>query len=55
MLASTRLYVSYLCDQVWVADDGSHKEAVVCNLCAHLHTGCTEVKVHLVVGTRNGG
>lgn len=45
---------SHLCDQIGVADDGSHKEPVVRDLCAHLHTGSTQVQVHLVVGTRNG-
>jgi hypothetical protein len=38
-----------------VTDDGPDKEAVVCDLCAHLHTGSAQVKVHLVVGTGNGG
>lgn len=30
-------------DQVRVADDGPHKEAVVCDLSAHLHTGSSQV------------
>lgn len=46
---------SNLCDQIRVADDGPHEETVVRNLCAHLHTGSTQVQVHLVVGTRHGG
>lgn len=45
---------SYLRDQIRVADNGSHKETVVRNLCAHLHAGCTQVQVHLVVGARDG-
>lgn len=48
------LPLSHLCDQIRVADNGSHKETVVCNLCAHFHTGCTQVQVHLVVGTWDG-
>lgn len=48
------LRLSYLCDQIRVADNGSHKETVVRNLCAHLHTSCTQVQVHLVVGTWDG-
>lgn len=46
--------MSHLCDQIRVADNGSHKETVVSNLCAHLHTGCTQVQVHLVVGAWDG-
>lgn len=46
--------LSYLCDQIWVADNGSHKETVIRNLGAHFHTGCTQVQVHLVVGTWDG-
>lgn len=38
-----------------MADNGSYEEAVVRNLCAHLHAGCTQVQVHLVVGTWDGG
>lgn len=45
----------YLGDEVWVADDGAHKEAVVCDLGAHLHAGGAQVQVHLVIGTRDGG
>lgn len=46
--------LTHLCDQIRVADNGSHKEAVVRNLCAHLHTGCTQIQVHLVVSTWDG-
>lgn len=45
---------SYLCYQIRVADNGSDKEAVVRDLCAHLHPRCTQVQVHLVVGTGDG-
>lgn len=46
--------LSHLCDQIWMADNGSHKETVVRNLCAHFHTRCAQVQVHLVVGTWDG-
>lgn len=46
---------SHLCDQIGMADDCSDKESIVGNLCAHLHTGCAQVQVHLVVGAGNGG
>lgn len=49
------LPLAHLRDQIRVADNGPHKETVVCNLCAHFHTGCTQVQVHLVVGARDGG
>lgn len=45
---------SHLSDQVRVADDGPHKEAVVGDLGAHLHPGGAQVQVHLVVGARDG-
>lgn len=44
---------THLGDQVRVADDGPHKEAVVRHLGAHLHTGCTQIQVHFVVGARD--
>lgn len=47
--------LSHLCDQIGVADNGSHKETVVGNLRAHFHTRCAQVQVHLVVGTWDGG
>lgn len=37
-----------------MADNGSHKETVVRNLCAHFHTRCAQVQVHLVVGAWDG-
>lgn len=37
-----------------MADNGSHKETVVRNLCAHFHTCCAQVQMHLVVGTWDG-
>lgn len=37
-----------------MADDGAHEEAVVRHLSANLHTGRTQVQVHLVVGARDG-
>lgn len=51
---SFRVSCSYLCDQIGVADDGPHKESVVCHLGAHFHARCTQVQVHLVVGTWDG-
>lgn len=45
---------SHLGDQIRVADNGSHKETVVSNLCAHFHTGSAKIQVHLVVSTRDG-
>lgn len=38
-----------------MADDGTHEEAIVRDLGAHLHAGGAQVQVHLVVGTRDGG
>lgn len=46
--------LSHLCDQIWMADNGSHEEPVVRNLRAHFHARRTQVQVHLVVGTRDG-
>lgn len=48
------LLLPHLCDQIRVADNGSHKETIVGDLCAHFHTGCTQVQVHLMVGTWDG-
>lgn len=45
---------SHLCDQIRMTDNGSHEETVVCNFGPHLHTSCTQIQVHLVVGTWNG-
>lgn len=42
-------------DQVRVPDDDPDEEPVVCDLCALLHSGSTQVQVHLVVGTGQGG
>lgn len=46
---------THLGNQVRVANDGPHEEAVVCHFGAHLHTGRTQVEVHFVVGARDGG
>lgn len=44
----------YLCNQVWVPDDGADEEPVVCHFCTFLHLGSAQVKMHLVVGTGHG-
>ena len=38
-----------------MTNDRSDEEAVVCNFSTHRHTGSTEIQVHLVVGTGDGG
>lgn len=38
-----------------MADNGSYEETVVCDLGPLLHPSGTEIKLHLVVGARNGG
>lgn len=43
-----------LCNEIRVADDGSYKETVVCDLGPLLHPSRAEIKLHLVVGARNG-
>lgn len=37
-----------------MADNGSYEESVVCDLGPLLHPGGAEIKLHLVVGARNG-
>lgn len=37
-----------------MTDNCSDKETIIGDLCAHLHTGCTQVKMHFVIGTWDG-
>lgn len=46
---------SHLGDQVRVPYDGPDKEPVVRHFRAHFHLGCSQVQMHFVVGTGNGG
>lgn len=43
-----------LCNEIRVADNGSYEESVVCDLGPLLHPSRAEIKLHLVVGARNG-
>lgn len=35
--------------------NGPDEEPVVRHFCAHFHLGCSQVQMHFVVGTGNGG
>lgn len=44
---------TYLCNEIWVADNCSDEEAVVRNFSTLLNTSSSQVEVHLVVGAGN--
>lgn len=45
---------THLGNQVGMPYDSPHEEAVVCHLCSYFHFRCSQVEVHLMVGTWDG-
>lgn len=46
--------IGYLCDEVRMANDGSDKEAIICDFCPLFHASSTQVQLHPVMGAGNG-
>lgn len=46
--------IGYLCNEVRMANDGSDKEAIICDFCPLFHASGTQVQLHPVMGTGNG-